>query len=369
MYLQLIVRTLLSFSKIHNRGLSMNLASVTCVEQQPVVQPEPKVLRLLLKVKDRKVQLLTREVLDVALDKLAMIAHFYRDWDDDLSRQLSDWVFEVIDLDGYSEEIDEEFVNVMEEKIKVLRTEILINSIDRAPLVNPILVDQSIWENWMWNDFSAIIPQPGRVVKLHSFALRIIEWKNDLPFEELNPTLQLTDPVFVPLVAVLPNNTRPFLDQAIFEANNSPSSQLLKIMTYTNCMCQANIIAKEQRLRREIVAATEACRALWMKATESISLLKDVIQKDADLHCRKLKQVLEEIESTHEDEVQVLSGMITQQKARLDETRTRLKATEQRCALQEGEIRTLRGQVVEQQNNVEELNRKVRKKKRSFGIF
>lgn len=348
----------------------MNLASVTCVQEQPSVQPEPEVLHLLLKVKDRNVELLSREVLDSALDRLGVIADFFRDWNDDLSKKLYEWAIEVIHYDGFSEMIDEEFVSVLQEKIKDLAENLLINSIDRAPLKNPLLVDNSVWENWMWNDFSSLVQQPVRVVKIHSFALQIIEWKNSLPFEEFNPTSRLTNPVFAPLVALLPANRSPFLDQALFEANNNPTSHLLKIMTYTNFMCQSNIIRKMQGLRHEITSASEACRTLWTNARESIILLNEVVQKEADLHSRKIKQVLHEIQSTHQGEVQILGGMISQQKARLEETRRSLEATEQRCALQECQIRALRCQFIEQQNAVQDLSKKVnKKKKRLFGIF
>jgi hypothetical protein len=354
----------------------MNPCVVTFQVPQQVDQPQPEVIHLVLKKMPEKLQVLAREVLDLALDDLQQIADAYKDLlhlplpykTDLLSNQLLDWCIDVIFDDGYSEMLDEQYINTLTKKIQKLTNEILVNPLDRAPLEEPLIVDQSLWEKWMWEDFNQLSPMPNRVVMEHSFAAAIIRWRKSLPIAELKPSIDLKNTPFFPLQAKLPPNAKPFFDREMFQNSNDEASKVLKLFAYCQQASNALVVQKVDNLSMKTERATSVSRGIWEESRKKIAAHDKIAKLEAEKHRMNINNILDNIQNSHQAEVKVLGTLINSLHKQIQDTRKRLEASEQKCVLHEHQIRHLRQVIANEQARVDQLQKKG-KKSRKFGIF
>lgn len=96
---------------------------------------------------------------------LRQIKERYAGWDDPMSESLKEWIG-----NGGSD-------------LEELRA-ILVNDLDGAPLKEPMLVHEWVWEKWVLQDYCLVVrrmksaPRPiGK--KVHEFALEMIQWAGE----------------------------------------------------------------------------------------------------------------------------------------------------------------------------------------------
>ncbi len=113
------------------------------------------------------------------LDRLVDILGRHRGWNDSLSLKVSRFGGEVCQL-ALTGSIDSEaFCESLALKVRELRT-VAVNTIDRAPLVHPVMANGRIWESWMLEDirevYEGLSPYTGDVLESGVFPS---VWKRD----------------------------------------------------------------------------------------------------------------------------------------------------------------------------------------------
>ncbi len=303
--------------------------------------------------------------------RLELIVDTYLDWSDSdpLSRRLADWTFDVLDIDPS----DENFRTELEGQVDILANEILISPLDKAPLKIPMLVGRSVLDQWLWEEILRTLPNlaarvssdPTIEVKVHNFGLEMILWMNDLPFnKKREPTLDLTNTIHGPVVALLPANTKPYLNPSLCSNANSPESQLIKGIFYTELVNNALQTNRMQVLRSMMEAGTEALRELWQKTRETILLESEKSRIGAELHFQKIQASLEKIDQVRQLEVSVLKDEVTYYRGELSEARDRIQAVERKNILNEDQIRMLHDRFAQQLASSSQQQRKGRRRRR-----
>lgn len=328
-------------------------------------------LVLTLKRQNTPEETLSKEICELALDRLTLILNTYLSWEnqDPLSRQLVNWCFEVIDLDFDLPESQTKLTQL----IDILANEILINSLDRAPLLDkdplqspPLLVDGLIWENWMWEDFKNVCPHMI-TTKVHQFAVEMILWKNAWPFPQTEKKVTLSDSnsIFKSLQSMLANSS-PHLNSTLLLSQNDPEAKLLKGYAYGQLVSNALTVQYLQTLRFEMEEGSDQLRQLWKTTSELICKESEVTKQKAELQSLRQKQILENIQEQHQHTVTFFQSRVVDLNQQLSETRNRIQALEQTSFIQESQIRELRVSFIQQLGAIRHLQHKAKKKHRWF---
>ena len=114
-------------------------------------QVETRVVSLPVDVRSIVLHLVAERGISDFLDRLVDILGRHRAWNDSLSLRMSRFGAEVCQLALTGSIESEVFLERLALKVGEFRT-IAVNTIDRAPLVNPVMANERIWEKWMLED-------------------------------------------------------------------------------------------------------------------------------------------------------------------------------------------------------------------------
>lgn len=117
------------------------------------------------------------------IHELAAIAFKYQSWRDSLSQSIHYWSSDVIKTSAQLNSDTEipEILKIVQEKIEILRQEILVSPLDGCtPLEDPILVEGEAWELWQFHDFCSII-ETSFPYEPHSFGKEMVTWSLQFP--------------------------------------------------------------------------------------------------------------------------------------------------------------------------------------------
>jgi len=143
------------------------------------------VLRLRLPSEQRDLRV--SRTIQTHLGRFVEILDQHQSLTDALSLGISRWGSQVssliLDRGSLSEE---DFIQAIADKVEELRKRILINPLDRAPLQEPLLVNDEVWEGWMLRHYRALSrysPYDRRVLGAaspHIFAKEMIAWLEEV---------------------------------------------------------------------------------------------------------------------------------------------------------------------------------------------
>lgn len=286
-----------------------------------------------------EVEVLTREIIETALDNLTFIAAQYNHYDDDLSRKLHIWCKQVIADFDENQKLDKEYIEDIALRIHELTHEILINPIDQARLLNPILVNDElpVWERRMWVDYRNVSELPAQDGRIHEFARDMLIWRNELPIAELNPLIEFEHAVFQPLQKLFGQCGRIYLNEDFYLL-----PQVERAIYYAGY--KANAFFKKDLKGLQEVMQKEAmvCRTLWAKAKQHIAELTMEIEAKERQHTEMLKQSIQNMETSYRNEANILKQHIDSLRGQLAETAARLDICQQDLSHQASELRSLR---------------------------
>lgn len=289
-----------------------------------------------------QVQVLTREIIAEALDNLTFIASQYTHYDDPLSRKLHQWCVNVITEFDDSQVVDKEYIEDVALKIHELTHEILVNPMDKAPLLNPILVNDElpVWERRMWVDYQRVCEMPAQDGRIHEFARDMLQWRNELPIAELNPMVQFEHAIFLPLQKLMGDSARPYIDEGFYALPDLAKKFLYPIL-------KAQAVSRDglRGLQEEMLKEARACRALWEKAKQHIAQLTAEIAERERQHTEMLKQCITNMETSYRNEANILKQHMDSLRDQLRETATRLGLSQQELAQQASQLRSLRVEI------------------------
>ena len=125
----------------------------------------------------------TLDSLVLSRETLRTLNSRFKEWDDPLSLKIHKWCRKVLGCPLSGDLMtDERWRVASQEKINKLVTQLLINSVDRAPLKEPVLVRRFILEPWMIHECNLLIevfPVDGEPLlggKEHLFAKEMARW-------------------------------------------------------------------------------------------------------------------------------------------------------------------------------------------------
>jgi Mg2+ and Co2+ transporter CorA len=317
-------------------------ATLTLVSTRPVQPIERLVIKL--EALPPEVQVLTREIIAEALDNLTFIASQYIHYDDPLSRKLHQWCVKVITQFDDTEAVDKDYIEAIAKRIHQLSREILVNPMDQAPLLNPILVNDElpIWERKMWVDYQKSCDLPAQEGRIHEFARDVLEWRNELPIAELNPLVQFEHAIFLPLQKLLGESARPYIDDGFYAL-----PEMAKKFCYPILKAQAVSRIDLQGLQKDMLKEASACRVLWESAKHHIAQMTAEIAERERQHTEMLKQCIINMETSYRNEANILKQHIDSLRDQLRETSSRLGASQSELASQAGQLRALRARMSE----------------------
>lgn len=147
--------------------------------------PAPTLVLLLRQPEqERLVVLRTREAY---LRQLVDVLDRHQSSTDALSLKIYRWGEEVSLLLLEKNSMSEgDFAAILAKKVDELRKQILINRLDHAPLHEPILVNEEVWEGWMLRHYQTLnrySPYDGRAFEVetaHIFATEMISWLDEV---------------------------------------------------------------------------------------------------------------------------------------------------------------------------------------------
>jgi len=315
--------------------------SVTLLAPAVTAQEEPEVIHLLLRMRPA----LTREVLELTLDELAMIADTYRDWakQDLLSAKILEWCLEMLTLDVPHEQYVETFLA----KLKILSDSVLVNSFDLAPLSNPRVVDNVVWDEWMLQDISGGPSSP------HALATEIIRWRNALP-----------------IALEAPN--KPVLQRDLHQQNRTVADQKAKAIFYKAMTVQIKARNELQHLQLMMDEDAACLQKLWEEARRAIAdgvqdldnaLAKLVLAQKQEVDAHKQQTEIFKLHAGAlqadlnlcEKEALRLKDLVERLKVRLIEAEKRVTTAEKSNAIHAEQIRQLRQLFAAQQAQVAQM--------------
>lgn len=271
-------------------------------------------------------EILTREIIRVALCKLSGIASRYARlvdaqnkpiYDDLLSQKLLVWSKQVLLDFNNDQKIDKEYIEDVATRIHELTHEILVNPMDRATLVDPILVDNELplWERRVWIGFQTDLELPPQEGRIHDFALDVIAWRNDLPIAELNPTIDFSDPSLRPLQKLVGRIERVKIDEDHYER-----PRIGRTITYSGMHLGA--VGKQNMELAQIRAQdnVENIRKLWKAAEEHNARHTAEFAARAKQHTEMLDRTMANMQASYN---QSLSNMKTAYQEDLNNMKTR----------------------------------------------
>lgn len=292
----------------------------------------------------KPIEQLTQELAELSLDELTLIVDNHRNWygHDILSARIIEWSIDFLSV--------RQDLNGLQEGIKVLANEILVNPIDGSPLSEPVFEDNIVWEKWNWEQMNPTF-DPNHL-KVHSFVVEIMRWKNSLPI-------------------VVEFSTCKGLDRNSFIQQDPQEKQLFFAAAKKSILA----IQKMQHLQLKMKEDTIKLQLLWEENRESIiqnqrrvkeSLRNLALQHQEEVQAhRNISEIIRKALESYQAELQmcqeefhVLTEFIGNLNQRLVDLAKRLAETENTCHLQAGEIRQLRYQMMVEQAKITEIANK-----------
>ncbi len=338
--------------------------TITLVSTRP--EKEIKSVKLHFDAQAPENEVLTKEVIEIALAQLSNIARLYAkrmDYDDPLSRKLHIWCLEVIRDFDPNQTMDKEYIEDIAARIHELTHEILVNPLDSSPMRNPILVNDELplWDMATWNGYQRSFGMPSQEDREHEFAADLIAWRNELPIAELNPTIELTQPGFQPLQELVGRLPKPTIEEV---EDDIPLTS--KQIMYVTMRAVALDNQREENTTEFLSGQVKAIRALWQDAQKQIVEMKDEIKKRELERTERINQSLASMQKTYNAslsnmhaayqkslttmennyriEAQAMSQHLNALQGQLNTAVARANANERQVALQTGELHALRGQ-------------------------
>ncbi len=262
-----------------------------------------------------------------ARDELIEILDRYETWNDPFSQRLFRWGVEILPAhlpDDYVP--NEEEVAYGAQKIEELRKQILISPLDRAPLREPVLEREWLWERWQLEDFQTLYHlspfdgMPFEEIRRHRFAEELLYWLQSLA-ENRSPSLGESSSS-----GELIEMSRSYhLNASLIQQSNDDQSKVLKMFTYMNLARNANL---ERGLREGIRYPIEEASVIQGNLLVETKKLIKAERRLSEAKERAREEWLQG-ELTTRDQVHTSERTIL--KDQLDDTSRRLTNTEKRA--------------------------------------
>ncbi len=261
-----------------------------------------------------------------ARDQLIDILDRYESWHDPFSERLFRWGVEILPSNLPEGHIpSEEEIAYGAQKVDELTREILISPLDRAPLREPVLERQWLWERWQLEDFQTLFllspfdGMPFEEIQRHRFAEELLYWLQSLA-ENIPSSGESSDSS--ELVEMSQSSQ---LDASLIQESNDDQSKMLKMFTYMTLARNANL---ERSLREGIRNPIEDASLIQAKLLVETRRLVMLEKQVAAAKEAERKQWLDGELSTR-DEIHTSERNIL--KNQLDDTSKRLTSTEERA--------------------------------------
>jgi hypothetical protein len=291
-------------------------------------------------------------VCERSLDDLTEILLDHESWNDPLSKRMFKWGAKVLQFDLTKDlELSKVFQSNVKKQIDRLATKILVNHLDKAPLKNPLLVNNEfVWEEWMLNDYldlpktSSFDQEQFKNVVPHAFAQEMLEW-----METINSFLPVFDAPSTSLIPVQGQEGRMVVNKPIVLSQSAMTSHTanaqqvaqFKLISYTMLVQNMHLKRNMRSMRKEIEHSTRAVELFREQMQLIIREEKALAERQANAHEQALNQRIGHIEKAHETTVNVLNSRIDANSQQLKNAQEKLELTDQNCRSKEVLIQNL----------------------------
>lgn len=273
------------------------------------------------------------EQLHLYIENLGDLLLKYENWNDSLSEKLLKWGNKTfLEVKDPNFVINEDTKQRALNRINKLTHQILINPLGGSPLRAPVLERTWIWEKSDLEDYAALRSQSPfdeqqlEAARPHDFALDMLKWISGVQktFNLTTDTLSIsqTHGTLVVSSETIPNSFARCITYLSLANNfltrqqNKNNLQLKEILQ--NLREQRRTM--EEKLEAEVTLTRSAAATLQKNTEESINTIK----------------------SNHQDQVQSLRTLISQNSAEIDATRRALEAANQEGLKSKKEIDNLK---------------------------
>lgn len=310
-----------------------------------VTQPTTYVLTLKggnIKIDPEKVLVNLSEIIDA-----------HRNWKDLVSAKINEWAgnaMTLISTDGLA--TPESLLQKVQSDINVLFNEILVSStLRRMPLTEPLLMDEKYtWEKRELQEFCTTFPITpwGKpladiVIKPHAFALAMLKWARELPFEPVADANQPMPP-FSNQTMIQPHTQTQA--QSIVPINPKTggvdlkaANQLLRFYIQAGQIAQGEL--HSYNLCNVIKKATQDAKTSRAEIEEFVRLAEARAKRKAEQQKAEVLGCIDDMKKSHDSKVDIMKSRIEDAQTETRATFEKLTYSEQQCALHAARIDAL----------------------------
>jgi hypothetical protein len=300
---------------------------------------------------DRRILLVRELKISTLTEKVESIIREFQTNTDPLSKKIFEWIDHTIEIISKSEDSEEStLMEKVSDSTRILLQTILINPIDKSPLEQPMIVENSartvceIWEKWMLDESIKLF---GNESQIHPEISLTTARPHRLAEETLKIAKELVDDV-PPLPAIIRIDRKSF-EKASESAKRSILSFFMSpLRQFALCVASAErkdaLVRLEMGKRAEegIIAATDACS----KLEETVSS-----------QCARSLQAIEEMRRQNSHYEETLASMQTE----LERFETDLRTIEAREKELSKDIDALKEVANDLRERINETNRRISK--------
>jgi hypothetical protein len=347
------------------------MTSVTTTQTSRLEPPNSLFLNLRLTPQQAPSPINYTNLFREILDPLLRILGEHQNMTDHLSRRLHSWGAEVVRL---SDPIvrGESALNEASERdarqlIDHLRNTILVNPLTAAPLGDPVLDGNHVWERDALNDYRQTLlnlgmPEAEHVSPFnqgplapasHDFARKMILWMQSLP--PSNPTTNILTPFNSTRMAIYLRAPIPV------EAAMDSLPPAEKLYAYLHLAQNAVVMEQLEDFRLESLQTRTSNQQLRIAVRAAIAAAIEQANIDAAEHTRALNERIEGIEQSHQMEVNAVGTRVEEVNRQNEMLANITRETKTRCISLETQVNQLWASNANLRNQIEDLGQRVGK--------
>lgn len=289
------------------------------------------------------------------LKNLGTILHTYFTWDDLISEKIKEWAERAlkIDLTDLHGEKAEQLWNKVESDASLLFHKVLMSSMGR-PLKAPILDGMHTWDRdelieycttykFAYSPFNGV-PINVSAMKIHTFAMEILAWAGQLPFDVDIPLTKKTDSQS--LIIIEKTTGVPSREESLRKKNES---QQLAMM--------AEQELHDFSIARNMKNATAESKVSRAAMEEYVQLEVERAARHAEAKASEVREAMKISNALNDAKVKNLNTNLQEQERQIRTAYEKLSEVEKQNALNQARIDHLSALYAQKQQEIAAMHR------------